>query len=181
MEGAYLNAFNTQGAKADTHFTRCAIGEGDRQAAAGIMGAHLDPISNAMGDRPGLARARTGQHNHRALDCLGYRPLLIIKARQDARSGVLHPATLLPMSDIASVEKPIMYSTVWCGYCQRLKAQLGREGITFNEIDIENDPEAAAFVEEVNGGNQTVPTVVFADGTAMTNPTAKQVKEKLGL
>jgi mycoredoxin len=33
----------------------------------------------------------------------------------------------------------------------------------------------------VNGGNQTVPTVVFADGTAMTNPTAKQVKEKLGL
>jgi mycoredoxin len=74
-----------------------------------------------------------------------------------------------------------MYSTVWCGYCQRLKAQLGREGITFNEIDIEHDPEAAAFVESVNGGNQTVPTVVFADGTAMTNPTAKQVKEKLGL
>ena len=75
----------------------------------------------------------------------------------------------------------IMFSTPWCGYCQRLKAQLGREGITFNEIDIENDPAAAAFVESVNGGNQTVPTVVFADGTAMTNPTAKQVKEKLGL
>ena len=50
-----------------------------------------------------------------------------------------------------------------------------------HEIDIEHDPEAAAFVESVNGGNQTVPTVVFADGTAMTNPTAKQVKEKLGL
>jgi mycoredoxin len=74
-----------------------------------------------------------------------------------------------------------MYSTVWCGYCQRLKAQLGREGITFTEIDIENDPGAAAFVESVNGGNQTVPTVVFPDGSAMTNPTAKQVKEKLGL
>ena len=85
------------------------------------------------------------------------------------------------MSDIASAENPTMYSTVWCGYCQRLKAQLGREGITFNGIDIENDPAAAAFVESVNGGNQTVPTVVFADGTAMTNPTAKQVKEKLGL
>ena len=85
------------------------------------------------------------------------------------------------MSDIAAAEKPIMYSNVWCCYCQRLKAQLGREGITFNEIDIEHDPEAAAFVESVNGGNQTVPTVVFADGTAMTNPTAKQVKEKLGL
>jgi mycoredoxin len=72
-----------------------------------------------------------------------------------------------------------MYTTVWCGYCQRLKAQLGREGIIFEEIDIENDPEAAAFVESVNGGNQTVPTVVFADGTALTNPSIMQVKEKV--
>lgn len=74
-----------------------------------------------------------------------------------------------------------MYSTTWCGYCQRLKAQMGREGIAFEEIDIEADPEAAAYVESVNGGNQTVPTVVFPDGTAMTNPSIGQVKEKLGL
>ena len=72
-----------------------------------------------------------------------------------------------------------MYTTVWCGYCQRLKAQLGREGIPFEEIDIEADPEAAAFVESVNGGNQTVPTVVFPDGSAMTNPSIGQVKEKV--
>lgn len=73
-----------------------------------------------------------------------------------------------------------MYTTVWCGYCQRLKAQLGREGIVFTEVDIEADPHAAAFVESVNGGNQTVPTVVFPDGTAMTNPSLGQVKEKVG-
>mgnify|MGYP006267500505 CR=1 FL=1 len=74
-----------------------------------------------------------------------------------------------------------MYSTVWCGYCQRLKAQLAREGIAFDEVDIEADPQAAAFVESVNGGNQTVPTVVFDDGTAMTNPSIAQVKAQLGL
>ena len=73
-----------------------------------------------------------------------------------------------------------MYSTVWCGYCQRLKAQMTREGITSTEIDIEADPEAAAFVETVNGGNQTVPTVTFADGTALTNPPIGQVKQQLG-
>jgi mycoredoxin len=73
----------------------------------------------------------------------------------------------------------IMYSTPWCGYCQRLKAQFGREGIAFEEVDIEQDPAAAAMVEQVNGGNQTVPTIVFADGTAMTNPSLAQVKEKL--
>ena len=74
-----------------------------------------------------------------------------------------------------------MYSTQWCGYCQRLKAQLGREGITYTEIDIEHDAEAAVLVEKVNGGNRTVPTVVYEDGSAVTNPSRGQVKEKLGL
>lgn len=74
-----------------------------------------------------------------------------------------------------------MYTTVWCGYCQRLKAQLGREGIAFEEIDIEADPAAAAFVESVNGGNQTVPTVLFDDGSALTNPSLGDVKAKLGV
>ncbi len=74
-----------------------------------------------------------------------------------------------------------IYSTVWCGYCQRLKAQMTREGITFVEIDIETDPTAAAFVESVNHGNQTVPTVLFADGTALSNPPIGRVKEQLGL
>jgi mycoredoxin len=72
-----------------------------------------------------------------------------------------------------------MYSTPWCGYCQRLKGQLGREGITFEEVDIEQHPEAAKIVEQVNNGNQTVPTLVFADGSAQTNPSVAQVKEKL--
>lgn len=72
-----------------------------------------------------------------------------------------------------------MYSTTWCGYCSRLKAQLAREGIEFSEIDIEQDETAAEFVASVNGGNRTVPTVVFADGSAATNPSLAAVKEKL--
>ena len=55
----------------------------------------------------------------------------------------------------------------------------GRDGIEVAEIDIEHDEAAAAFVISVNGGNMTVPTVVFPDGTAMTNPSAAQVKERL--
>lgn len=72
-----------------------------------------------------------------------------------------------------------MYTTVWCGYCQRLKAQMTREGIEFTEVDIERDPEAAAFVESVNGGNQTVPTLLFPDGSAATNPSIKEVQARL--
>ena len=72
-----------------------------------------------------------------------------------------------------------MYSTPWCGYCHRLKSQLDREGIAYEVVDIEQDPAAATFVMSVNGGNQTVPTMKFDDGSAMTNPSIVQVKEHL--
>ncbi len=72
-----------------------------------------------------------------------------------------------------------MYSTTWCGYCRRLKSQLERENIPFTVVDIEADPAAATFVMSVNGGNQTVPTVRFPDGSALTNPSIVQVKQHL--
>lgn len=72
-----------------------------------------------------------------------------------------------------------MYSTTWCGFCKRLKAQLGRAGVEITEVDIERDPAAAEFVMGVNGGNQTVPTLLFADGSTMVNPSAVQVQARL--
>ena len=72
-----------------------------------------------------------------------------------------------------------MYSTPWCGYCHRLKSQLDREGIAYEVVDIEQTPGAAEIVEAVNNGNQTVPTLVYADGSAQTNPSVAQVKAKL--
>ena len=72
-----------------------------------------------------------------------------------------------------------MFSTPWCGYCHRLKSQLDREGIEFSIVDIEQEPEAALTVEQANGGNQTVPTLLFSDGSTLTNPSVGQVKDKL--
>ena len=72
-----------------------------------------------------------------------------------------------------------MYSTAWCGYCRRLKRVLERDGITFAEVDIDAEPAAARLVRSINGGNATVPTLVFADGSALTNPTPDEVKAKL--
>ncbi|NUR06743.1 MAG: mycoredoxin [Nocardioidaceae bacterium] len=72
-----------------------------------------------------------------------------------------------------------MYSTTWCGYCHRLRSQLDREGIAYDVVDIERVPDAAAIVEQVNHGNQTVPTLVYADGSAQTNPSVAEVKAKL--
>lgn len=72
-----------------------------------------------------------------------------------------------------------VYTTSWCGPCKRLKSQLTREGISFREIDVEQDPEAAEFVTRVNNGNRVVPTVVFPDGTSATNPSVREVKARL--
>ncbi|MGW5052239.1 mycoredoxin [Actinokineospora sp. NPDC004072] len=72
-----------------------------------------------------------------------------------------------------------MYSTTWCGYCRRLKTLLDREGIEYVEVDIERDPSAADFVMSVNGGNQTVPTLHFPNGKALTNPSLADVKAAL--
>jgi mycoredoxin len=72
-----------------------------------------------------------------------------------------------------------MYTTPWCGYCHRLRNQLDREGIPYDVVDIERTPGAAEIVESANNGNQTVPTLVYADGTAQTNPSIAEVKQKL--
>ncbi len=74
-----------------------------------------------------------------------------------------------------------MYSTPWCGYCRRLKGQMDRAGISYHEVDIEQHPDAAEIVAKVNDGNKTVPTVVFPDGSALTNPSLAQVSERLGV
>ncbi len=72
-----------------------------------------------------------------------------------------------------------MYTTSWCGYCVRLKKMLQREGIEYAEVNIETDESAADLVMQANGGNRTVPTLVFADGSALTNPSIDEVKAQL--
>jgi mycoredoxin len=51
--------------------------------------------------------------------------------------------------------------------------------ISFQEINIEEVEGSAEIVEKVNNGNRTVPTLVFSDGSSMTNPSAAQVESKL--
>lgn len=72
-----------------------------------------------------------------------------------------------------------MFSTEWCGYCKRLKKMLDSEGIGYTEVDIERTPGTPELVESLNGGNQTVPTVIFPDGSAATNPSLNDVKARL--
>ena len=92
-----------------------------------------------------------------------------------ANVPLIHIVTMNTMA----AELPIVFTTQWCGYCVRLKSHLSSAGIDFHEIDIEDHADGAAVVAQVNGGHLTVPTVVFPDGSALTNPSPAQVGSRL--
>ncbi len=83
------------------------------------------------------------------------------------------------MPSANDTDELIMYSTTWCGYCRSLKRGLLEQGIAFTEINIEDDPDSAEYVMSINGGNQTVPTVRFPDGSTLTNPRLSAVIARL--
>ena len=72
-----------------------------------------------------------------------------------------------------------MFTTTWCGYCSRLKSQLDKVGIAYTEVNVEEVDGTSELVMSLNDGNRTVPTVLFPDGSAATNPSLAQVQAKL--
>ena len=187
MEGACLHAVRAEIAQPGAQLARGARGEGDREQLAGRnrAGAHLE--GDPVGDRPRLARTRTGQDADRPAHGLRGGLLLGVEpAQHDV--GIPHAGHLASgLGQFGEWCAPpwgcshmlTMYTTTWCGFCARLKAQLQREGIDYAEVDIERDESAAELVMSVNGGNQTVPTLVFPNGTALTNPSVAEVKAQL--
>ena len=72
-----------------------------------------------------------------------------------------------------------MYGAAWCGDCRRSKRFMEENNVAFNYLDVENDPTAAAKVVEINGGAQSIPVIVFEDGTHLTEPSDNDLKAKL--
>jgi glutaredoxin-like protein len=72
-----------------------------------------------------------------------------------------------------------MYGADWCGDCRRSKRLLEELDVQVNHIDVEVDKSAAAKVVEINGGAQSIPVIVFSDGTHLTEPSDNELKAKL--
>jgi len=75
----------------------------------------------------------------------------------------------------------IVYSTVWCPDCKQAKKFFNDHRIQYTNIDIEKDAQAMRFVEEVNEGMRIIPTIVFPDGSILTEPTNAELAKKLGI
>jgi glutaredoxin-like protein len=77
------------------------------------------------------------------------------------------------------MEQIQVYGTKWCPDCVRVKQVFHRHNITYTWIDIEQDEKACAYVEKVNGGLQSVPTIVFPDGSILVEPSNAELEKKL--
>lgn len=75
----------------------------------------------------------------------------------------------------------VVYSTIWCPDCQRAKKFLGEQRIPYVNVDIEQDAEAMARVEQLNEGKRIIPTIVFPDGSVLVEPSNAELAAKLGL
>lgn len=75
----------------------------------------------------------------------------------------------------------IMYGTNWCGETRRARRVFDDAKIPYQYIDIDVDMEARRFVEETNHGYRSVPTIVFPDGSIMVEPSAIDLRAKLGI
>ncbi|MEI7769790.1 MAG: mycoredoxin [Chloroflexales bacterium] len=74
----------------------------------------------------------------------------------------------------------VVYGTTWCPDCRRAQRVLDQLGRPYTYIDIESDAQAAAYVLQINRGNQSVPTIVFPDGSILVEPSNAQLQAKLG-
>jgi mycoredoxin len=71
------------------------------------------------------------------------------------------------------------FGTKWCPDCARARKLLEERGFQYELIDIDRDPEARKFVEKVNHGNRSVPTIVFPDGSILVEPKSTVLSSKL--
>jgi mycoredoxin len=76
-------------------------------------------------------------------------------------------------------EQIVVYGTAWCPDCSRAKRVLDRHGRIYQWIDIEKDATAADYVVKVNGGNRSVPTILFPDGSILVEPSNSELEQKL--
>lgn len=71
------------------------------------------------------------------------------------------------------------YGAPWCPDCMRAKRILDEQGVEYEYINLEENPEAAQEVERINKGMQSIPTIVFPDGSVLVEPSNEELREKI--
>jgi mycoredoxin len=118
------------------------------------------------------------------LELLPLHPFCLYNASQD-RSCIeinsLAEANNHRRLEMNETDTIILYGTNWCGGTRRCRILLDKCGIPYQWIDIEKDEEAGRFLERLNNGFRSVPTILWPDGSKLTEPTEEELSHKLGV
>ena len=82
---------------------------------------------------------------------------------------------------ITANENIVVYGALWCGDCWRAKKFLDERHIPYEWIDVDKDPEAAGYVQRINKGMRSIPTIIFPDGSVLVEPSHAELAKKFGL
>ena len=91
------------------------------------------------------------------------------------------PTEALPRAPVGDAPELLVYGTAWCGDCHRSRRFLDQNHIPYRWIDADADPVAAQRILEINRGRRSVPTIVFPDGSTLTEPSNAELGRKLGI
>ena len=80
------------------------------------------------------------------------------------------------MSEISEI---VMYGAEWCGDCRRSKRLLDELHVDYTYVDVEANPAEIETVKNYNGGAQSIPVIVFPDGSHLTEPSDPALRAKL--
>ncbi len=112
---------------------------------------------------------------------------VLTSVAQQPRSGNVYKRVQIGGGDTArrieeetlTINRIVMYSTTWCGDCRRSKRVLDEHGARYEVVNIEATEEALSTMLELNGGSQSVPTIVMPDGTVLVEPSNSELTAKL--
>ena len=82
------------------------------------------------------------------------------------------------MSDTPEIT---LYGNTWCGSSRRARLMFDQHHIPYRWVDIDRDENAAKYVESLNQGNRSVPTIVWPDGSILVEPSNEALATKLGI
>ncbi|NWJ48338.1 MAG: NrdH-redoxin [Chloroflexi bacterium] len=80
-----------------------------------------------------------------------------------------------------SNDKVLLYGAMWCGDCRRSKKFLDERQVAYSWIDVESDETAMQEMQQLNGGRQSIPTILLPDGKILIEPTNRDLAVALGL
>ena len=110
--------------------------------------------------------------------------------KKDAKSMILsffrratesEPTDASSPAPVGDIRELLVYGTAWCGDCHRSRRFLAQNHIPYRWIDVDADPAAAQRILAINRGRRSVPTIIFPDGSTLTEPSNSELGRKLGL